>query len=128
MKSPDHATPPSLYVLAMAVGLAGLPFIFLLAGFVISPHAAGGDWSWSAQAWFAVGYAVLGALFGLVWPEPTWRWGLWLTAMPLCLVYLLDLGGWVWLGLAVQTALPACSAAYAAARLHLKYAEVDEEG
>ena len=126
MKSPDHATSPALYVLAMTAGFVGLPFMFLLADFAVGPHGVGGGDS--AAGWFAVGYAVLGAVFGLLWPGHSWRWGLWLTALPLFLIFLFDLGVWVWLGWAAQVALPACSAAYAAARLHLKYTEVDESG
>jgi hypothetical protein len=127
MRSRSHPPPPVLYVLAMTAGFVGLPFMLLLADFTAGPHGVGGGDSVRA-GWFAVGYAVLGAIFGLLWPGPAWRWGLWLTALPLFLVFLLDPGMWVWLGWAAQIALPACSAAYAAARLHLRYTEVDEAG
>ncbi len=128
MRSQSHPVPPVLYVLAMTAGLVGLPFMFLLADFVVGPHGAGGGDSAASAGWFAVGYAALGAVFGLLWPESSWRWGLWLTALPLFLVFLFDPGVWVWLGWAAQVALPACSAAYALSRLHLRYAAVEETG
>ncbi len=120
--------PPVLYVLAMTAGLVGLPFMFLLSDFVVGPHGAGGGDSAAAAGWFAVGYAALGAVFGLLWPESSWRWGLWLTALPLLFAALLGPGAWVFAGWAAQTMLPACSAAYALSRLHLRYTAVEGTG
>lgn len=137
MAARSEDVPRYAYPLAMAAGTIGLAFIAALADFlsrnllgffpVKFVDGGGGDLTWDA-AMFAVSHAVLGALFGLVWPEKTWRWGVWLCALTTCLASLLSRSVWYFLLWEAVTLLPACAAAYAAARLHLKYVKVGESG
>ena len=118
-RSPD--VPRFSYLLAVVAGLFALPLVYLLA------DSAGGGEGGSrllTRACFAVLHAVPGAAFGLVWPDITWRWGVWLCAVPAVLVSFLARDAWFFPGWLMMTMLPACAGAYAAARLHLKYAEV----
>ena len=125
------------HLIAVAAGLFGLPFIYALADFVagglLGDFLAGfEDVSYTDvlpyAVFFAAAYAVLGAVFGLAWPEKTWRWGVWLCALPLCLVSFIAGGAWGFLAWVAVTLLPACLGAYVAGRFHLKYVAVDESG
>src|SRR5215204_3175488 len=90
--------PRLFYALALLVGFCGLPLSFavLSCGYGVSRAASsflavmlGGEGSgaWlSGVAVFAVPQGFLGALFGYAWPQVGWRWGVWLTALPLCLL------------------------------------------
>lgn len=137
MAARSEDVPGYTYPLAVAAGTFGLAFIYALADFLsrnlLGHHlvnfAEGAEDSltWTAAV-FAVSHAVLGALFGLLWPEKTWRWGVWLCVLTTCLASLLSESVWYFLLWEAATLLPACAGAYAAARLHLKYAEVDESG
>ena len=116
------------YLIAVFAGLFGLPLIYIAARFVSEIAYAAADYD-GLQLVFAAGFAAvhvaLGAVFGFLWPEVRWRWGVWLCAAPACLVSFYAPGVWffvVWLAL---TMLPAGAGAHAAGRLHLRYAGVD---
>jgi hypothetical protein len=129
--------PRYAYPLAVIAGTVGLAFIFALADFLsrnllghrLEKFAEGGGYGlmWTA-ATFAAGHALLGALFGMVWPEKTWRWGVWLCVLTTLFASLLSGSVWYFLLWEAVTLAPACAASYAAARLHLSYAEVEESG
>jgi hypothetical protein len=107
------------YLLALAVGLFGLPLIYA------SAHYASSSWPLTMLC-FAVLNVVPGAAFGLVWPDIKWRWGVWLCGVPIVLVSFLApnvlyLAGWL-----AMTVLPSCAGAYATAQLHLRYVRIDE--
>lgn len=137
MAGRSEDVPRYAYPLAIAAGSVGLAFIYALADFIsmsllghyLVKFAYGSVYSlrWTA-AMFAVSHAVLGALFGLVWPEKTWRWGVWLCALTTLLVSLELRNVWYFLLWEAVTLAPACAAAYAAARFHLRYAKVEESG
>jgi hypothetical protein len=129
--------PRYAYPLAMAAGTVGLAFVYALADFLsrnllglyLEKFADGGGrgLTWTAAV-FAVSHALLGALFGLVWPEKTWRWGVWLCVLTTLLASLLSKNVWYFLLWEAVTLAPSCAASYAAARFHLRYAEVEEAG
>jgi hypothetical protein len=137
MAARDADAPRYAYVLAVCVGLFALPAAFALvdrmaAGSlddfitgapVMSYRAAG-----VAAGLFALANAVLGAAFGLAWPEKSWRWGVWLCAVYVCLVSYVAYGLSDFLAWTALTLAPACLGAYAAGRLHLQYVAVDESG
>ena len=110
-------TPPYSYLLALALGLFGLPFIYALTNYAsYSPLVT--------MACFAVLHTVPGAAFGLVWPDIKWRWGVWLCAVPAVVVSFLEPGFLpAWLAM---TVLPSCAGAYATAQLHLRYVKIDD--
>ncbi|HEX7120080.1 MAG TPA: hypothetical protein VF212_14900 [Longimicrobiales bacterium] len=66
-----HSTPIWAYVLAALGGVAAM-FAFVDA----------------AVMTLFVAFAVLSGIFGVVWPNGSWRWGLW-TSAPLVLTVLL---------------------------------------
>jgi len=67
-------------------------------------------------------FAALGGVFGLVLPEKSWRWGVWLCALPACFLSITsEPESHLFLGFLALAFVPACAGAYAAARLHLKY-------
>jgi hypothetical protein len=114
-------TPHYSYLLALAVGLSWMPFIYALS------NSASRSWVLTT-ACFAVLHAVPGAAFGLVWPDIKWRWGVWLCGVPAVVVSFFAPGAWFMAGWLAMTMLPACAGAYAAARLHLGYVKVDDSG
>jgi hypothetical protein len=126
-RSPD--VPWLFYALAVVVGLFGLPFIFALTSYVWGNLFA--DYRRDEWGIFGVGlfvavmfggfHALLGAVFGAVWPALAWRWGVWLTALPLCLGSFGMPSVWLFAAFAAVTLLPACAAAHGAARMHLRY-------
>ncbi len=137
MAAPGEDVPRYAYPLAVAVGLCGLPFVYALIDFLARNLLRDDLWglvdegygglTWPALM-FAVSHAALGAGLGLVWPEKTWRWGVWLCVLPTCAASLLSANVWYFLLWEAATLLPACAGAYAAGRLHLKFAEVEEPG
>ncbi len=110
------------YLLAVAAGLFALPFIYMSAG---DAGGHGGTWLLTMTC-FAVLHVVPGAAFGLVWPDITWRWGVWLCGVPAVLVSFFAPGAWFLAGWLAMTMLPACAGAYATAQLHLRYVRVDD--
>ena len=137
MAARDGDVPRYSYVLAVCAGLFGLPAVYglvdCLAARSLGDFIAGGPVSdyraaFAAAGLFALGNAVLGAAFGLWRPEKTWRWGVWLCALPTVFVSLLADGVWEFLAWEALTLAPACLGAYAAGRLHLQYVAVDEAG
>lgn len=71
---------------------------------------------------FAIIYAMLGAAFGFIWPEKTWRWGLLVSLAP---VTLLSFFGLAVFHYSLIVLIPACAGAYMTARLHLNYVATD---
>ena len=115
----DKDTPPYSYLLALALGLCGLPLIYALASYgSYSPLVT--------MACFAVLHAVPGAAFGLVWPDIKWRWGVWLCGVPAVVASFFAPSAWFMAGWLAMTVLPACAGAYATAQLHLRYVKVDD--
>lgn len=115
--------PGYAYGAAVFVGAVCLPFIILLAAFLTSPNRGGSLWLFAALV--ATGHAVLGALFGLIWPERKWRWGVWLCAGPTLLFSFQAVSAWFFLGWVAVTLLPACLGAHATGRAHLNTTTVD---
>lgn len=114
-------TPPYSYLLALALGLFGLPIIYALAGYA--------SYSWPVtMACFAVLHAVPGAAFGLVWPDIKWRWGVWLCGVPAVVASFFAPSAWFMVGWLLMTVLPASAGAYATAQLHLRYVRVEDPG
>jgi hypothetical protein len=114
-------TPYYSYLLAMAVGLFGLPLIATAVG-----YTGDGDSRPLTMACFAVIYVVPGAAFGLVWPDVRWRWGVWLCAAPAVIVSLFAPSAWLLAGWLAMTMLPSCAGAYATAQLHLRYVKIED--
>ena len=112
-------TPRYSYLLALAVGLFGLPFIYVSANYASHSRPL-------TMACFAVLHLVPGAAFGLVWPDIKWRWGVWLCGVPAVLVSFYAPGAWFLVGWLAMTVLPACAGAYATAQLHLRYVRIDD--
>jgi len=72
----------------------------------------------------AVAHALIGGVFGIAWPEKSWRWGVWLCVVPVCFVSFFGREASVFLWVVALMLAPACAGAYAAARVHLKYTDV----
>jgi hypothetical protein len=120
------ATPTYAYALAVVAGLVLTPSMYWLGemlGAVREPDASIMMWPlfWGA---FAVAHAALGVVFGLVWPERTWRWGVWLSAAPLCLVSFFSPGAAFYAGWVMVSLFPSSSCAYAAGMYGLKSTKV----
>ena len=123
-RNPD--VPLLSYLVAVVVGLFGLPFMGMAVGFVEELTDGGfHEWTLVVAAGFIVVHAVLGAAFGLLWPEARWRWGMWLCGVPACLVSLTAPGVLFFMVWCALTLLPACAGAHVAATLHLRYMEVE---
>lgn len=137
MAARSEDVPRYAYPLAVAAGTVGLAFVYALVDYLsrnllghhLEKFVDGGGYglTWTALM-FAVSHMMLGALFGMVWPEKTWRWGVWLCVLTTLLASLLSKSVWYFLLCEAVTLAPACAAAYAAARFHLRYAEVEESG
>lgn len=125
MHARGEDVPRYSYPVAVVVGLAcvGLSAVFARFLYVVDEGAG------VADAYLPVAYVycygAAGAVFGLLWPERTWRWGVWLSAVPACLVSFLGEGAAPFFRFAALALLPSCAGAYVVARLHLKYAAVD---
>jgi hypothetical protein len=118
MSARRKKTPGYVYALAVCVGALCVPLIILLASFIARPKQGGSLLAFAALA--AVGHSALGALFGLAWPERTWRWGVWLCAGPALFVCFQTAAAWYFLGFVAVTLLPACLGAHAAGQAHLQ--------
>jgi hypothetical protein len=128
--------PRLFYALALLVGFCGLPLSFTVLSYGYGARGAwqvyltlmlGGEGpgAWLAGvAVFAVPQGFLGALFGYAWPQVGWRWGVWLTALPLCLLTFFVPAVGFFLPAAALNTLPACAGAHAGARLHRRRARV----
>ena len=121
MSARSEDVPRLSYPVVVAAGLLGLPFIYMSANYAAG-H--GGGSRALTMACFAVIHVVPGAAFGLVWPDNTWRWGVWLCAVPAVIVSFFAPDAWYLAGWLAMTMLPACAGAYAASRLHLNYVRV----
>ena len=137
MTARNADAPGVLYVLAALIGFCALPLSFAVLShgygmesarldFLMDFLALLSDRREGSGAWlagvlvFAAPQGVLGALFGYAWPQAGWRWGVWLTAAPLCLLaFVVPVAGF-FLSAAALTTLPACAGAYAGARLHAR--------
>lgn len=121
MKSRSAAAPAYAYALAVVAGLLLAPYMYALAQLLggVSRDGYATMWAffWAA---FAVAYATLGAAFGLLWPGRTWRWGVWLSAAPLCAASFFSPGAAFYAGLILASLLPSAACAYAAGRYGLK--------
>ena len=115
-------TPHYSYLLALGAGLFALPLVYVPAGYA----GVGLGARPLAMACLAVLHLVPGGAFGLLWPDITWRWGVWLHGVPAVLISFLAPGAWPLAGWLAMTMLPACAGAYAAARLHLAYVKIDD--
>ncbi|HEX6185628.1 MAG TPA: hypothetical protein VFZ44_17200 [Pyrinomonadaceae bacterium] len=106
------------YLLAMAAGLSCVMILYepshLMTGFLESEYALSRA---IILTGFALGYAALGAVFGSLWPGATWRWGIWISAPPACVISFIVPGVWFFLGWVGLTLPSACLGAYAACAL-----------
>ena len=128
MTSRTAHAPRLFYALATLVGFCGLPLSFAVVSLglggarpdFLTLILGEGRGAWLAGvAVFAAPQGLLGALFGYALPEAGWRWGVWLTALPLCLLTFFAPAAGFFLHAAALTVLPACAGAYAGARLRL---------
>ena len=117
--------PPSLYyLLAILAGMVAMPCAWALGNFLVTLFEVGRRATWLfviPASTFAV-FAVAGGIFGLAWPEKSWRWGVWVSIPPFLLVSFVS--PYAVLLLAFVVVLPACAGAYVAARVHTKYTRV----
>ena len=126
MAARDKDVPTYSYVIAVVAGLCYTWGSFLTASVVTQLFD-----SWErglgflGVITFAAAHVVIGGLFGLLWPERTWRWGVWLCLVPVCLAALTEADASIFLWVVALTLAPACAGAYAAARVHLKYVEAE---
>jgi hypothetical protein len=131
----DRDVPRYAYPLAVIGGFVGASFImaasYFWAGDLLGYLAA--EWPdryygnvGGAATISVLGHATLGALFGLLWPEKTWRWGVWLCSLASVLAALTAPDARAFLAWEALTLLPAGLGAYAAGRLHLKFTAVEE--
>jgi hypothetical protein len=122
--SPSRRAPDLAYPFAMAAGLFSLIFYGTLS--VIADTTVARDEEYVGAliillASFAVGHFVLGGAFGLLWRRATWRWGVWLCALPACVISFYGQGVWFFLGWLALTMLPACAGSYVGAELQRRY-------
>jgi hypothetical protein len=113
---------PFAYVVAIVAGLFALAAPLLIASILADTHSG------YTRAFFAVctaTYALLGAAFGFIWPDSSWRWGVWVSVAPATLFSFFGGGVSYFIVLLGLTLLPACAGAYAGARLHLKFTKVN---
>jgi hypothetical protein len=115
--------PRYAYPLAVVGGLCYTGVAFAAASYVAEFDRGMAGPSLLGLLTFAAAHLCVGGLFGLLWPERTWRWGVWLCAVPVCLLPWFDSDVWAFFLYLALTLAPACAGAYAAARVHLKYVE-----
>ena len=111
-----HA-PVFAYLFAAAVGLFGLAFEHVLFQFGATPVRGEVGSRMVMLASFSVAQFVLGVAFALLWPRVGWRWGVWLCALPACIISFNERGVGFFIGWWVLTMLPACAGAYTAVEL-----------
>lgn len=126
--------PRLFYALAVLVGLCGLPLSYVVGSFsmgwlmpdkflgMILGEGVGA--LLAGVVLFAVPHGLLGAAFGYAWPAVSWRWGVWMSALPLCVLTLFAPALNLFLPALAMTALPACAGAYSAARVNLRHTRV----
>ena len=130
MNAPSADVPRYAYALAVAAGLLVAPYMYWFAQLL---GGAGGvdDYVelWALfWATFAVAYGTLGVAFGLIWPGRFWRWGVWLSAAPLCVVSFLEPGAAFFTGWVLMSVLPSCACAQAAGSYGSKFTAVNHSG
>ncbi len=118
------SAPVYAYALAVVAGLLVSPTMYalgILLGDVREPDAYIMMWPifWAT---FAFIHAALGVVFGMVWPRASWRWGVWVSAAPLCVLSFLTPGAAFYAGWALVTLLPSSACARAVASYALKSA------
>ena len=121
--------PRLFYVLAVLVGLCGLPLSFAVGSTMMGRSmpddflglilGEGPGALLAGVGIFAVPHGLLGAAFGYAWPAVSWRWGVWMSAVPLCLLTFFAPALNLFLPALALTALPAGAGACAGARLNL---------
>jgi hypothetical protein len=125
MNTPGEDVPSYSYLLAVVVGPAAAVLPLALIQFIEGlSGAVHHDLRVEELVSLAVCYLFAGGAFGLLWPEKGWRWGVWLCALPACLVSFFAPSLRVFLFFAALTLVPACAGAYVVARAHLKYTRV----
>ncbi len=107
------------YVLAVLAGVFLLFFAVVYAVYV--PNVFGAS-RWERLIVFAAflfaAYAVAGAFFGFVWPDKSWRWGVWVSTLPY--IWSCFFRPFLMLVMLCAVVLPACVGSLAAARLRLR--------
>src|SRR4051794_15712257 len=87
MNASGEDVPSYSHLLAVVVGPAAAVLPLALIQFVEGLFDAGHhDVRGEELFALAVCYLLAGGVFGLLWPEKGWRWGVWLCALPACLV------------------------------------------
>lgn len=114
------------YLIAVVAGVCYTWFSFLVAASVsqLFDRWAHGL-TFLGAVTFAAAHVIIGGLFGLLWPEKTWRWGVWLCLVPVFTASVMESEAVVFFGVVALTLAPACAGAYVAARVHLKYVDVE---
>ena len=137
MAAGEEDVPHLSYLFAVCAGLVALPFVHVAAYyfggdlpsfFAEGPADVSHGGAGRAGAIFVLSHAALGAFFGLLWPEKTWRWGVWLCGLPSLAACFVARDGLAFLTWEALTLLPACAGAYAAGKAHLKFTAVDDTG
>ncbi len=126
MAARSKTAPDSAYALAAGLGLLVAPYMYALAalfGEIKQPDAYVTVWPFFWVA-FAVAHAALGLVLGLLWPAPTWRWGVWVCGAPLCLLSFDTPGALFYAGWVAVSLVPSCACAYAAGRYGLRHTSV----
>jgi hypothetical protein len=124
MRVSGERPPPLYYLLAILAGMVAMPSAWAIGNFLVILFEAGRRASWLfviPASTFAV-FALAGGIFGLAWPEKTWRWGVWVSLLPFVIISFIS--PFAVLLLACVVVLPACAGAYVAARVHLRYTRV----
>ncbi len=107
-----------VHALAIGVGLIGMLPVSLLAKFLVELLGVRqSDTVFVFASVMFIAYAAAGVAFGSLWPEKSWRWGVWIGLLPFIWASL-DSPFMTFMLLGVVV-LPACAAAQAAARLRL---------
>jgi hypothetical protein len=117
---PRAHAPIFAYLFAVVAGLFNLAFAQLLTLFVDMPRGSYVGARMLLLSSFALGQFVLGGAFALLWPKAGWRWGVWLCAVPACIISFNERGAFFFIGWALLTMLPACAGGYFAAALYPK--------
>jgi len=71
--------------------LTGAIAIMLGIGALLLGTAIAGPGAFSGAAWMAVPHFAAALALGIVWPRPSWAWGIWVT-LPLAAYLLLSIG------------------------------------
>src|ERR1044072_6676345 len=125
---PRAHAPIFAYLFAVVAGLFNLAFAQLLTLFVDMPRGSYVGARMLLLSSFALGQFVPEAAcaVGVRAPRPPrgpkagWRWGVWLCAVPACIISFNERGAFFFIGWALLTMLPACAGGYFAAALYPK--------